>query len=356
LRIVQVGAYPPPYGGVSVHLRRLHEHLLRHGMDSTIIDLSPVPKQAPGLVHLGWPQTPSYLERQPRCLVHFHNFAPGHARAYDRLARRHITVLSLHNERFGDELRSVGPLRRRLALARLRRVHSIVVDSERCRDLATALWGRRADIHLIPEFIPPAVVPPLAHPEILALRARCGYLLASNAWKVSFHRGQDLYGLDLLVELLRRLARERGLDVGLACLVPGGGDETYLEALAARVRAAGLAERCVILTEPLEEASSLWRLADVVVRATNTDGSSLSVLEALSLGVPVVASDCVARPEGTVLFRTRDADDLTGRVAAVLADLPAHAARARRAAIPDGAALLAALYAELGRRWQAPDA
>ena len=33
------------------------------------------------------------------------------------------------------------------------------------------------------------------------------------------------------------------------------------------------------------------------------------LLECLALGVPAVASDCVERPQGTVLFRTRDLDD-----------------------------------------------
>ena len=76
-----------------------------------------------------------------------------------------------------------------------------------------------------------------------------------------------------------------------------------------------LENRCLFVTEAIEESASLWREADVVIRATNTDGSSLTVLEALSLGVPVVASDCAERPRGAVLFRTRDRSDLTDLLA-----------------------------------------
>ena len=48
-----------------------------------------------------------------------------------------------------------------------------------------------------------------------------------------------------------------------------------------------------------------------MIRATSTEGDSLSVREALESGVRVLATDCVDRPEGVVLFRYNDADSLT---------------------------------------------
>jgi glycosyltransferase involved in cell wall biosynthesis len=346
MKIVQVGAYPPPYGGVTVHLMRLHEHLRRAGMDHTIIDLSPIRKEVPGVINLTWLEATALLEREPRSVVHFHNFEPGHAGAYRRLARRHVTLLSLHNERFGDELDALGPLRKRVALARLKHLHGVVVDSEHCRTLATRLWGGKTPIHVIPEFIPPAEVPPLDRAELIDLRARCRYLLASNAWQAAVYRGRDLYGLDMLIELLSRLVHERGLDVGLVLLLPGAGEAGAPPALQEQIHAARLERHCALVTEPLAESSSLWRAADLVVRATNTDGNSLTVLEALAVGTPVVASDCVERPAGTVLFRTRDQADLETRVTEVLADLSAHVERVRGVAAPSSAAAFAALYRE----------
>ncbi len=353
LKIFQVGAYPPPYGGVTVHLMRLHDHLRREGMDSTIIDLSPGPKRVPGVLNLSWPEADAYLAGSPRSVVHFHAFDPAHAWRYARLSRRHVTVLSLHNERFGQDLEAVHPLRRLLARRRLRRLHCVVVDSEHCKKIAARVWGENADIRLIPEFIPPAEIPALDHPGLAALRARCRHLLASSAWRVSFHDGQDLYGLDMLVELLRRLVHDRQMDVGLAVLLPTVGDEAYFGALTGRVESLGLGARCLFVNEPIVEASSLWREADLVIRATNTDGNSLTVQEALALGVPVVASDCVERPAGALLFRTRDQDDLTDRVARLLADRPPT--REPRPAGAGNAPAFVALYEDLGRKWRNGD-
>ena len=222
--------------------------------------------------------------------------------------------------------------------------------------MASSIWGKRAEIHEIPEFIPPAEVPPLDHEPILALRRRCRHLLSSNAWKISFHEGEDLYGLDLLVEMMRRLVADRGLDVGLVFLMPNTGDDAYFEEIQGWIRTAGLSDRWLFVTEPRDESSSLWKITDVVVRATNTDGNSVSVLEALSLGVPVVASDCVERPPGATLFGTRNVDDLTERVAAVLTD--ATATRAGLDDLPgmDNVSSFVALYGDLEQKWVAHEA
>lgn len=326
MNIVQVGAYPPPFGGVTVHIARLHERLRKSGRESTVLDLSAEPADAPGVIAVDRAGAMAYLDDLPRSIVHFHEFSPYHAGDYARLAERHVTVLSLHNERFGDELASLGAIRRRIVRSRLRRLHWVVTDSEACARTARDWWGEAARIRTIPEFIPPTEVPPLRHEGLLELRRRCRYLLASNAWRVRFHRGEDLYGIDLQVRLLRELVLGRGLDVGIALMIPGG-DDPYLDGLRERLRTLELEDRFLIVDEPIPEASSLWRESDVVLRTTNTDGSSLTVLEALAQGVPVVASDCVERPQGTTLFRNRDAASLAAAVAAVLEDPVGHRPR-----------------------------
>jgi len=57
---------------------------------------------------------------------------------------------------------------------------------------------------------------------------------------------------------------------------------------------------------------------DIVLRPTNTDGDALTVREGLFLGKPVIASDVVIRPEGTKLFKTRDAGSLAQAIAQTL--------------------------------------
>ena len=110
----------------------------------------------------------------------------------------------------------------------------------------------------------------------------------------------------------------------------------------------GLSEQIALVTDPVEEAAPLWSIADVVIRATNTDGNSLSVLEALACGTPVIASDCAPRHPAVNLFRTRDLDDLERATVEVLSDLVDRRARLKDIVIEDSVGALCDIYQELG--------
>jgi glycosyltransferase involved in cell wall biosynthesis len=70
---------------------------------------------------------------------------------------------------------------------------------------------------------------------------------------------------------------------------------------------------------PHEVALELMARADVFVRPTYADGDSLSVREALALGLPVVASDAAPRPSGVTVCRSGDVGDLVAKLSTVLA-------------------------------------
>jgi glycogen(starch) synthase len=49
--------------------------------------------------------------------------------------------------------------------------------------------------------------------------------------------------------------------------------------------------------------------SSVFLRPTTSDGDSISLREALHFNVPVVASDAAPRPDGSILFASRDQED-----------------------------------------------
>jgi glycosyltransferase involved in cell wall biosynthesis len=348
--VINVGLFPPPYGGVSIHLQRLLGRLRVAGADCVLIDLSGVPKQHDGVVGLSWAQALVRLALTKRSIVHFHNFTPRNTFFYWLLSLRHKTILSWHNERFLEELKALPLPGRILATAFLRRVDRIVVDSQTTWLLAEKIIRDSNRLVLIPEFLEPDIGAGATNPKIMRLRENHRYLISSNAFAIAFHKGEDLYGLDLLVELMRRLVQGKHLDAALAFLLPVSDTTPYFRKMQDEVQRHGLSERVLFVTEPLDEAASLWRLSDLVIRATNTDGNSLSVMEALSVGVPVVASDCVDRPEGVITFENRSIDDLEAKVVDVLLRPDEH--RRRVAALPplDHGPRFLALYESMGMR------
>ena len=54
-------------------------------------------------------------------------------------------------------------------------------------------------------------------------------------------------------------------------------------------------------------------MTKLFIRATTTDGDSVSLREALYFGAPILASDVVPRPDGVMLFNL-EKDDLSQKV------------------------------------------
>lgn len=355
-KIIQIGAIPPPYGGVTVHLQRLLARLRSEQLDCELLDISDTPKSAPNVRSLKWRRAFMHLKGHTPAIVHFHNFAPRNLYLYSVLSTRHKTVLSFHNERFVEELKRHSSPEQALFRRLLDSLSAVVVDSEENFERARTLGLSSERIYTIPEFIPPPF-PSAAEEnlpvEIQELRMRHQYLVATNAYQLAFFHGEDMYGIDLIIEMAGRLVFEHELDVAVAILLPNPGNDAYLAQLRNRIGELGIAARCLLVTTPLEGTSDLWRLSDVVIRATNTDGNSVSILEALACGTPVVASDCVRRHPAVELFRNRDHDSLAATVRTVLSNLATYREQAASAELDDNAAKLIQLYRQLGAAMEA---
>ena len=60
--------------------------------------------------------------------------------------------------------------------------------------------------------------------------------------------------------------------------------------------------------------------SDIIVRPTNTDGDSLTIREGLFLNKKVLASDVVKRPEGVILFKNRNLNDMEEKLEKLIAE------------------------------------
>jgi glycosyltransferase involved in cell wall biosynthesis len=87
-----------------------------------------------------------------------------------------------------------------------------------------------------------------------------------------------------------------------------------------QVREAGLEGNILLLGDVDHDAClALMSVCDVFLRPTLEDGDSISVREALSLGIPVVASRVGARPAGAILFQPGDVEDMLAKLDLALA-------------------------------------
>jgi glycosyltransferase involved in cell wall biosynthesis len=124
---------------------------------------------------------------------------------------------------------------------------------------------------------------------------------------------RPLFFPEATVEAFARLARIRD-DVGLLlCGIIGNMEPGIWPAVQARIGEPDLADR-VLVVEDFTHEQFLQALArsSVCLRTHLSDGVCSSVLEALSLGVPVVAVENHNRPAGVIVYEASDLDGLVG--------------------------------------------
>ena len=191
----------------------------------------------------------------------------------------------------------------------LRRTPVLIVDNDAVRRKAAAFgfpeericqfpWGidldqfaPRTDAAAMPGS--PASGQPAAFEPLTGttLRQRlnwrdCFVVLSLRAW-------EPVYGIDVLLRGFARAAAQRA---DLRLLMPGGGS---LAPMVHRIiREHGLETR-VHLAGQINQADlpGVYRAADLYVSASHSDGSSVSLMEALGSGLPVVVTDIPSNRE-----------------------------------------------------------
>ncbi len=143
-------------------------------------------------------------------------------------------------------------------------------------------------------------------------------LIIANGAFITFKDGVDLYGLDMCIELVARLKLEYP-DIGLLFALAELNDQEYFILLTKRIKSLRISDHIFFMTGQ-KELWPLFKQADLMVRPTYSDGYGISIAEALYFGCPAVASNVCERPEGTVLFRNRDLDDLVCKCTEVIKD------------------------------------
>ena len=169
-------------------------------------------------------------------------------------------------------------------------------------------------IHILPAFIAPTESERIGLPKyVLDFKAKHDFILSANASKLIKENGFDVYGVDMLVELVIKLRKDR-IKVGLIFLLPMIGDEVYYDEIKQRIINSGITEDFIFIEGKCENGFEYWEMSDVFIRPTYTDMEGISIKEALSLGTMVVASDVCVRPVQCILFKNRDFEDLYDKI------------------------------------------
>ncbi|HEY0838844.1 MAG TPA: glycosyltransferase [Vulgatibacter sp.] len=318
-RLVLVGPYPPPWGGISVHLRALRALAERNRIDAEILDVGEAhgTRTGEGRIFDGGSRI-RFLAGLAKALgrgdaVHVHT--PGNnlkawmvALAASRPGRfEDRRLLTVHS---GLAPAFLGSSSRARSMARSASegYRRILCTNDGIAGALEACGIPRAKLRVISPFLPSDDVTRRVPARARIARSRHSPLLAC-----ALAPGVQ-YGEQVLLDALAILADRRKR---IGCVVFG---PDTMSGLPGKVAALGL-EGVVIPLGQIDhdEALGVIELSDVFVRPTLADGDSLSVREALGLGVRVVASDAAPRPPGAVTFAAGDASALAAAIDSSLA-------------------------------------
>ena len=376
MKIDIIGSYPPPYGGISIHIKRLSEHLREKGVACTVYDTSAAglggspPEKGPDVIPITRPVTwaMKYFCTTDADIVHLDAADDWKLRLYAGLAigwlRRKKLVITIN----GNDIAwpyaisclkkpgagFFGRLLAGLVILAHRRAAYVACTNEDIRKLMLSAGIRPGRCGTVSAFIPPVVRAEDARglpPEVLSFLESHSPVISAGAFKINFYRGQDVYGLDMCVALCANL-KQTYPRIGVIFCLPIIGDEDYFSRMNREIKEKNIGDNFMFITRPLNEVYTIWQQSDIFVRPTVTDGDAVSLREALYLKTPSVASDVVPRPEGTVLFQTGDIEDFTARVKMVWDNYSSYKAKSEAITVAGGLDEMFQVYGKLaGTGW-----
>jgi len=307
--VLIIGPYPPPLGGVSVHIYRLHKIL----HNSVVLDVSDKKK-----VNL--------LKK-----LLFENYDAVHLHSYDiritllLMLLKHIKgfdiIATSHNSRLFVKKNKIIKF---INVRFFNYINTLIVVSKHILD-----DYRERKIKLPKKIIvESAFLPPPLEEENQILKSypkelfdfleKFDHTIAANAFRIVFYKNEDLYGLDLCVELMNLLKTNGHKNIGfIFALADENVNNEYFQKIKRKIKELGIENNFYFLTGQ-RELWPLFKKVKLMIRPTNTDGYSISIMEAAYFDCPTIASDVCVRPSETIIFKNRDVHDLYIKVSEVL--------------------------------------
>ena len=316
MRVLQLGPYPPPHGGVQTNLVAIRQYLKSRGDWSGVVNLTRHRRPAADDVY--YPR--SALETLQLLLTLRYDIL--HLHIGGDLSRRLLalslvccsipgtkSVMTFHSGGYPSSTdgRSARPWTLRGFI--LRRFDAIIAVNQEIAGMLQRFGVLRERIHSICPFASPALQS-AAVPDHLAR-----FLQSHHPAFLTVGLLEPEYDLPLQIDLMGRI-RETYPDAGLVIAGSGSLEDGLRRHISSIPHSAH-----VMLYGDMPHQVTLRAIADcdILLRTTLYDGDSVAVREALALGTPVIATDNGMRPAGVQLIPPRDPVALTQAIHACLA-------------------------------------
>lgn len=292
------GPYPPPLGGISVHIERISKYLQINQLDFTIFNYGYfngeniiATKKSP------WFYLKFIFEKRFK-FIHFHNNISLEFLYYFVFSILNKTplLITIHAE----SILHVSSFQKKFFLFFIRHTQSVKFISV-SENIYNLLKKENLDVLFLPAYVPPTSV----HLKETLPDSRNKFLF--SVWRLTETEAKNVYNVPLAFEFLRQNKSQFKMIFMIGS--KSASDLNYLKKL---ISDYDLSEDIEIVFD--QNIVDYIQNCKFILRTNIADAYGISLQEAMDLGVPAIGSNVCLRPEGTVLFENNDLMDLTRKI------------------------------------------
>lgn len=286
--VLIIGKIPLPIGGVTIHVKRLMDYCSSHNIPFEFYDLKNF-----SLISL-------YSSIRRHTYAHLHTSSPYLRLFFAILSNlcRTKSILTIH----GNLLR-FGVIKNISDKFSIKLCSYPIVINKNSYNIAIKL---NKNTKLYSAYIPSIIEEPLPSDlvdSISELKKKYSRIIVTNAYNRSFDKdGAEIYGIDFLINLFKT-------ETEYAFIIsdPSGSYYSHYYDMCKK------ADNILIINYP-HSFIKILEHSNYYIRNTSTDGDSLSIHEAIDMGVRVFATDVVDRPDDVIIFKRDDKYDLLSQL------------------------------------------
>jgi len=322
LSVTLLGHYPPPFGGVASLMRQMEVALRSSGCSVCIMNLGHGKPDAANVTNFSTTnrfrevlELRTAIAASGSDVLHYvtasyRSFWLASVCLMLAWLSGKTMVVSFVGGAFPDFINGLGPAKRWWARTVLRRAAALIPCNDEIAEVVEELVPEKGTTQITNSF-------PVTTSKGSALPVEVEAFVSSRGPVVcSTGAAAREYGLLDAVAAVDRL-RGSHPNLGFVLVLTRYGTDEYEERLQSEVEARGLSDT-ILIARNLPDFVALLERSDVFLRSTLVDGDSMSVRESLYLGVPAVASDTAFRPDGTIVFRKGDDEDMAVKLETAL--------------------------------------
>ena len=307
-KLLLLGPYPPPNGGVSIHIKRLSVHLSKFLQIKIVDESKNIKKEIFNIRSYNFLKYLSLIAESDIIHIQSGDYIFRITHYFFARLQNKVVITTVHSYAIENKNRIEKYIDKKI----FKGSDKVIFVNEEIYKKFSLPNGYLKDAFLPPILENEDPLPLELNAWIEGKKKNNYIICCANAWRLDLYKDEDLYGLDLCLEAAK-YSKGKNLKIAFVFIVGDKNGKLGLSKYKVLLKKLSLEDTFLIFEKSISFINLIMK-SDIVLRPTNTDGDALTVREGLFFNKVVIASDIVRRPEKTILFKNRNIESFCNRL------------------------------------------